>query len=143
MFSRLENINDFLWISLFILCLIFAGYQSYQLYVWRMKYLALEEKYHHKYDKDIQFLRQMNHVIRTPLNGILGFLELLQSKIYGTIPKGYDEYITLSLKSGQEMGLILERFSDYCKDMEVKAPIDTKPKSDCYVVHPELIKSKS
>src|SRR5690606_14256971 len=117
-----SNSLGLMWILLFFLCLIFCCYQAYQAYIWRIRYQSLEEKYHQKYDKDIQFLRQMNHVIRTPLNGLLGFLELLQARTFGDLPKGYADYVSLCLKSGKEMGLILEKFSHYCDETEIKSP---------------------
>lgn len=57
-----------------------------------------------------EFLAQMSHDLRTPLNAVLGFSELLRSGMYGPLGDArYAEYATYIHRSGQ---LLLELIDD-------------------------------
>lgn len=54
-----------------------------------------------------QFLSNMNHELRTPMNAILGFSELIKTKAFGDSVDKYTEYAEIIHDSGQHLlGLI-------------------------------------
>ena len=89
-------------------------YKNYQISILQKKFNDLQQLHSTKLHDDMRFFRQINHVIRTPLNGVLVFLELLKMKIYGDIPDAYHEYSHLCHDSVQELQSILEKFAHYC-----------------------------
>lgn len=53
------------------------------------------------------FLANMSHELRTPLNAVIGFSELLQDEIYGSLNERQREYVGDVLESGRHLlGLI-------------------------------------
>ena len=54
-----------------------------------------------------QFLSHMNHELRTPMNAILGFSEMIKSKAFGANIDKYSEYAGIIHESGEHLlGLI-------------------------------------
>lgn len=54
-----------------------------------------------------EFLANMSHELRTPLNAIIGFAQVIDSEIFGSIDKKYKEYTGHINSSGQHLlGLI-------------------------------------
>ena len=51
-----------------------------------------------------EFLRHMSHELRTPLNAILGFSEMMEQGVFGTINNEvYSEYLSLIRASGEDL----------------------------------------
>jgi PAS domain S-box-containing protein len=60
-----------------------------------------------------QFLANMSHDLRTPLNSILGFSELMEDGIFGALgDKRYDEYVNIVSKSGRYLLSLIDDILD-------------------------------
>ncbi len=62
-----------------------------------------------------QFLSNMNHELRTPMNAILGFSELIKQKSFGTAIDKYAEYAGIIHQSGQHLLRLIDDMLDLAK----------------------------
>jgi signal transduction histidine kinase len=62
-----------------------------------------------------QFLSHMNHELRTPMNAILGFSEIIQAKSFGTDVDKYAEYATIIHDSGEHLLSLIDGMLDLAK----------------------------
>jgi len=62
-----------------------------------------------------QFLSNMNHELRTPMNAILGFSELITSKAFGKEVDKYTEYAQIIHDSGQNLLSLINDMLDLAK----------------------------
>ena len=62
-----------------------------------------------------QFLSNMNHELRTPMNAILGFSELIKSKAFGDSIEKYTEYAEIIHESGQNLLSLINDMLDLAK----------------------------
>src|SRR6202012_1000837 len=62
-----------------------------------------------------QFLSNMNHELRTPMNAILGFSELIKSKAFGDAVDRYVEYAVIIHDSGQHLLALIDGMLDLAK----------------------------
>jgi two-component system cell cycle sensor histidine kinase PleC len=62
-----------------------------------------------------QFLSNMNHELRTPMNAILGFSELMKTVAYGTTPEKCAEYAGIIHDSGQNLLSLIDDMLDLAK----------------------------
>jgi two-component system cell cycle sensor histidine kinase PleC len=62
-----------------------------------------------------QFLSNMNHELRTPMNAILGFSELIKSKAFGDAVDRYVEYAVIIHDSGQHLLGLIDGMLDLAK----------------------------
>jgi two-component system cell cycle sensor histidine kinase PleC len=62
-----------------------------------------------------QFLSNMNHELRTPMNAILGFSELIKSKAFGESADKYTEYAGIIHDSGQNLLSLINDMLDLAK----------------------------
>jgi signal transduction histidine kinase len=62
-----------------------------------------------------QFLANMSHELRTPLNAVIGFAELLQLEMFGTVNAKQREYISDIHKSGTHLLEIINDVLDLSK----------------------------
>ncbi len=62
-----------------------------------------------------QFLSNMNHELRTPMNAILGFSELIKSKAFGNAVDKYAEYAQIIHDSGQQLLGLIDGMLDLAK----------------------------
>jgi signal transduction histidine kinase len=62
-----------------------------------------------------QFLSNMNHELRTPMNAILGFSEIIQAKSFGTDVDKYAEYATIIHDSGEHLLSLIDDMFDLAK----------------------------
>lgn len=62
-----------------------------------------------------QFLSNMNHELRTPMNAILGFSELIKTKAFGTDIDKYAEYANIIHDSGQHLLTLINDMLDLAK----------------------------
>lgn len=62
-----------------------------------------------------QFLSNMNHELRTPMNAILGFSELIKHKAFGAAIDKYAEYAEIIHQSGQNLLTLIDDMLDLAK----------------------------
>jgi two-component system cell cycle sensor histidine kinase PleC len=62
-----------------------------------------------------QFLSNMNHELRTPMNAILGFSELIQHKSFGNAVEKYAEYAGIIHASGKQLLGLIDDMLDLAK----------------------------
>jgi len=62
-----------------------------------------------------QFLSHMNHELRTPMNAILGFSELMQNTGFRATPEKYAEYATIIHDSGRNLLSLIDDLLDLAK----------------------------
>jgi two-component system cell cycle sensor histidine kinase PleC len=62
-----------------------------------------------------QFLSNMNHELRTPMNAILGFSELIQHKSFGDAVDKYAEYAGIIHSSGEKLLTLIDDMLDLAK----------------------------
>ncbi len=62
-----------------------------------------------------QFLANMSHELRTPLNAVIGFAELLQLEVFGTVNAKQGEYIEDIRRSGAHLLEIINSLLDLSK----------------------------
>ncbi|WP_083631110.1 sensor histidine kinase [Labilibacter marinus] len=91
-----------------------AGQKSLQ-YELKEKIVLLEEARNNAEEADklkTKFLANMSHEVRTPLNSILGFSELMQNEMYGSRAEML-HYINTINKSGNYLLNIIENILDF------------------------------
>ena len=62
-----------------------------------------------------EFLANMNHELRTPMNAILGFSELIQTKAFGRDVEKYAEYAAIIHDSGRHLLALISDMLDLAK----------------------------
>jgi two-component system cell cycle sensor histidine kinase PleC len=62
-----------------------------------------------------QFLSHMNHELRTPMNAILGFSEMIASKAFGSNTEKYAEYAGIIHESGEQLLGLIDDMIDLSK----------------------------
>ncbi len=73
------------------------------------------------------FFAGLGHELKTPLNAILGFSDLMRNELRGPLPDAYKEYIQLILESGQDLLLVVEDILDYAKAEAGHTRLDLEP----------------
>ncbi|MEM5517954.1 HAMP domain-containing sensor histidine kinase [Henriciella sp. AS95] len=73
------------------------------------------------------FFAGLGHELKTPLNAILGFSDLMRTELRGPIPEAYKDYSHLIHESGQDLLLIVEDILDYAKAEAGHARLDIEP----------------
>jgi PAS domain S-box-containing protein len=61
------------------------------------------------------FLANMSHELRTPLNSVIGFSEVLQDQMFGTINEKQQEYVNNILTSGRHLLSLINDILDLSK----------------------------
>ena len=73
------------------------------------------------------FFAGLSHELKTPLNAILGFADLMKSELRGPMPEAYKDYSALIHESGQDLLLIVEDILDYAKTEAGHTRLDSEP----------------
>jgi cell cycle sensor histidine kinase DivJ len=75
-----------------------------------------------------QFLASMSHELRTPLNAVIGFSEVLNRELYGTLGEGrYRDYARLIHESGEHLLNVVNDILDMSKIEAGKFQIVREP----------------
>jgi signal transduction histidine kinase len=73
-----------------------------------------------------EFLANMSHELRTPLNAIIGFSDMMQHKLYGSLCTQYDEYVSLINESGHHLLNLVSDLLDLAKIEAGKFALDLR-----------------
>jgi protein-histidine pros-kinase len=73
------------------------------------------EELEHSHRAKEQFLATMNHQLRTPLNAVLGFSEILLLKLTGDLTPEQEKQIGIIHKSGKHLLALINDLSDLAK----------------------------
>lgn len=74
-----------------------------------------------------EFLTSMSHELRTPLNSILGFAELLQQQIFGSLTEKQLKYTRIIAESGQHLLGLINDVLDLAKIESGTAELELQP----------------
>ena len=78
-----------------------------------------------KTDQSLEFLARANHEMRTPLNAIIGFSDMIAAEVYGPINnEKYQEYATIIQQSGQHLLQLVNNVLDHAKMENGKQRLD-------------------
>ena len=73
------------------------------------------------------FFASLGHELKTPLNAIIGFSDMMQAKLRGPLPEPYDEYATIINDSAQELLLMVEDILDLARSETTRQRLDLQP----------------
>ncbi|WP_143435217.1 sensor histidine kinase [Henriciella aquimarina] len=73
------------------------------------------------------FFAGLGHELKTPLNAILGFTEIMRAELRGPMPEGYKDYSNLIHESGQDLLLMIEDILDYAKAEAGHSRLELEP----------------
>ncbi len=62
-----------------------------------------------------RFLAEMSHELRTPLNAVVGFSDVMRTKLFGPLPDRYAEYAELIHQSGEHLTALIDDVLDLSK----------------------------
>jgi signal transduction histidine kinase len=72
-----------------------------------------------------EFIVNMSHALRTPLNVIIGFSEMLQDGLVGKLNEKQEKYVVNIRESGRELHQLIARVVDVFKIDTGKVPLET------------------
>ncbi len=75
------------------------------------------------------FLANMSHELRTPLNSIIGFSEVLEDQLLGTLNESQRENVMYILKAGRHLLSLINDILDLSKVESGKMELDVEPVS--------------
>jgi signal transduction histidine kinase len=75
-----------------------------------------------------EFLAHMNHDLRTPLNAVIGFAQIIESEMYGQINPQYLEYARHIQESGYDLLAKIENLLYLAEAERPVEPKRTRPK---------------
>lgn len=70
-----------------------------------------------------QILASMNHDLRTPLNAVIGFAQIIESEIFGKVNPQYLEYARHIQESGYELLARIEDLLDHPSEQNDDVPV--------------------
>ncbi len=73
------------------------------------------------------FFASLGHDLKTPLNAIIGFADMMRSEIRGELPEAYREYSEIIHESGNDMLLMVDDMLDLAKADSRKLRLDFEP----------------
>ena len=62
-----------------------------------------------------RFLAEMSHELRTPLNAVVGFSDVMRTRLFGPLPERYAEYAELIHQSGEHLTALIDDVLDLSK----------------------------
>lgn len=73
------------------------------------------------------FFAGLGHDLKTPLNAILGFSDLMKAELRGPLPDAYKDYPAIIHESGQDLMLLVEDILDLAKTESLEHRLDLEP----------------
>ncbi|MEM9740819.1 MAG: HAMP domain-containing sensor histidine kinase, partial [Pseudomonadota bacterium] len=74
-----------------------------------------------------QFFASLSHDLKTPLNAIIGFADMMKSGLRGPLPESYQDYSEIIHESGQDMLLLVDDILDLAKADAESLKLDLEP----------------
>ena len=73
------------------------------------------------------FFAGLGHDLKTPLNAILGFADLMKAEVRGPLPEAYKDYPAIIHESGQDLMLLVDDILDLAKAEASSHRLDMEP----------------
>lgn len=73
------------------------------------------------------FFASLGHDLKTPLNAIIGFSDMMQAKLRGPLPEPYDEYADIINDSAHELLLMVDDILDLARSETTRQRLDLQP----------------
>ena len=73
------------------------------------------------------FFAGLGHDLKTPLNAILGFADLMKAEVRGPLPDAYKDYPAIIHESGQDLMLLVDDILDLAKAEASSHRLDLEP----------------
>ncbi|MEO1407255.1 MAG: ATP-binding protein [Pseudomonadota bacterium] len=73
------------------------------------------------------FFAGLGHDLKTPLNAILGFADLMKAEVRGPMPEAYKDYPAIIHESGQDLMLLVEDILDLAKSEANSHRLELEP----------------
>lgn len=73
------------------------------------------------------FFAALGHDLKTPLNAILGFADLMKAEVRGPLPEAYKDYPAIIHESGQDLMLLVDDILDLAKAEASGHRLDLEP----------------
>lgn len=73
------------------------------------------------------FFAGLGHDLKTPLNAILGFADLMKAEVRGPLPEAYKDYPAIIHESGQDLMLLVDDILDLAKSEASGHRLDMEP----------------
>lgn len=73
------------------------------------------------------FFAGLGHDLKTPLNAILGFADLMKAEVRGPMPDAYKDYPAIIHESGQDLMLLVDDILDLAKSEAHGHKLDLEP----------------
>ncbi|MEM9668280.1 MAG: HAMP domain-containing sensor histidine kinase [Pseudomonadota bacterium] len=73
------------------------------------------------------FFAGLGHDLKTPLNAILGFADLMRAEVRGPLPDAYKDYPAIIHESGQDLMLLVEDILDLAKSEAKSHRLEVEP----------------
>ncbi|MEM6410149.1 MAG: HAMP domain-containing sensor histidine kinase [Pseudomonadota bacterium] len=73
------------------------------------------------------FFAGLGHDLKTPLNAILGFADLMKAEVRGPMPEPYKDYPAIIHESGQDLLLLVEDMLDLAKSEAKSHRLEIEP----------------
>ncbi len=73
------------------------------------------------------FFAGLGHDLKTPLNAILGFADLMKAEVRGPLPDAYKDYPAIIHESGQDLMLLVDDILDLAKAEASSHRLDMEP----------------
>lgn len=74
-----------------------------------------------------EFFASLGHDLKTPLNAILGYSDMMRSEIRGPLPEAYADYPEIIHESGQDLLLLVEDILDLAKAEADRHRLEIEP----------------
>lgn len=73
------------------------------------------------------FFASLGHDLKTPLNAIIGFADMMRAGVRGPVPEGYRDYVEIIHESGNDLLLLVEDILDLAKADADRLTLDLEP----------------
>jgi signal transduction histidine kinase len=90
-----------------------------------------------------QLMLLVAHDLKSPVNNIIGFLNLLENLLHENQDQEINEYFYIIRKEAEHALNLINSLSDYCKNMQIDFPTDGKNVIEDILEHSRKEREKS